>query len=338
MEKHEQYIAFIGDKEDGYRYTIDQTTPFNNDGRNALGENLIFFANLFKNELECERIQDIINSTTATSKTEFKENLLSRLSVIYGQEKAIVMTTEALDVSFFKQITSKRKHFTSIINKLREAYCENLKLITYMSYQIAHSYSKDGIYVDNISEFFKNSNGIPSFMTWFGGMELASVPCKCLFRFTESEKENRCKIKPLFYFDNATSLFLCEFMQIVNSVARIKKCANCGKFFIPSSRSDEIYCNNVFKNNKTCKEIGYEEKINSNEILKEYRKKYKSKNAFKNRNKLNHPNIEQEFDSWHLQAKQKLSEVQKGVLPQEDFIKWLNMEGICDGKHTREKK
>ena len=32
------------------------------------------------------------------------------------------------------------------------------------------------------------------------------------------------------------------------------------KVFIPISRSDEIYCDRIFKNNKTCKQLGYTEK------------------------------------------------------------------------------
>lgn len=36
----------------------------------------------------------------------------------------------------------------------------------------------------------------------------------------------------------------------------IVKCNNCEDYFIPQSQNDEIYCDKVFKNGKTCKEIG----------------------------------------------------------------------------------
>lgn len=35
----------------------------------------------------------------------------------------------------------------------------------------------------------------------------------------------------------------------------IKKCKNCGKFFVPDNRVDELYCNSIYENNKTCKEV-----------------------------------------------------------------------------------
>lgn len=36
----------------------------------------------------------------------------------------------------------------------------------------------------------------------------------------------------------------------------IKKCQNCGMYFIPNSRLDEIYCDYSKENGKTCKGQG----------------------------------------------------------------------------------
>lgn len=56
------------------------------------------------------------------------------------------------------------------------------------------------------------------------------------------------------------SLLMFEYTKIKNNQLLIKRCANCGKYFIPSNRSDEIYCDNIFRSGKTCKQVGYEEK------------------------------------------------------------------------------
>lgn len=37
----------------------------------------------------------------------------------------------------------------------------------------------------------------------------------------------------------------------------IKQCENCKHFFIPNNRSDEIYCDRIYKDGKTCKQVGY---------------------------------------------------------------------------------
>lgn len=48
---------------------------------------------------------------------------------------------------------------------------------------------------------------------------------------------------------------LIELLEIAKLNIEIKKCRNCGKFFVPDNRSDEIYCSNIYENGKTCEEI-----------------------------------------------------------------------------------
>lgn len=119
-------------------------------------------------------------------------------------------------------------------------------------------------------------------------------------------------------------------------LASTRNCENCGKPFIPSVRSDEIYCNRIFKNDRTCKQVGYENKINSDEVMKSYRNAYKSKNAFKNRiirkkamiqalRDASSENIksEIEFKEWVCEAKNKMKQCQNGVITLEEFKEWL---------------
>ena len=60
----------------------------------------------------------------------------------------------------------------------------------------------------------------------------------------------------------------------------IKQCKNCGRYFIPKNLRDIKYCNNIFKNNKTCKELGkqisYKKSLKDDELLDMYRKRYLS--------------------------------------------------------------
>ena len=47
-----------------------------------------------------------------------------------------------------------------------------------------------------------------------------------------------------------------ELHAVIQNNIIIKKCANCGKLFVPD-KTDQIYCNNLYKDTgKTCKEIG----------------------------------------------------------------------------------
>lgn len=59
--------------------------------------------------------------------------------------------------------------------------------------------------------------------------------------------------------------FIIELFEMteIESTA-IKKCKNCGRFFVPDNRVDELYCNNIYENNKTCKEVGpFRTKVNA---------------------------------------------------------------------------
>lgn len=128
----------------------------------------------------------------------------------------------------------------------------------------------------------------------------------------------------LIEIDDIATFCLFAIFKLYNSGATINKCQNCGKYFVPVSRKDEIYCNNIISNGRTCKQIGYENKIKKNEIIKEYRKAYKSRNALKQRTKSSNSNAEKEFKNWVYEAKTKLGECQDGNLPLDEFFKWLS--------------
>ena len=62
-------------------------------------------------------------------------------------------------------------------------------------------------------------------------------------------------------------------------------CKNCGKYFIPDFQYNSKYCNNIYSENKTCKEIAaqiqYKKKLESKPVLKKCRTFYQTlqKNA-----------------------------------------------------------
>lgn len=145
---------------------------------------------------------------------------------------------------------------------------------------------------------------------------------KIIFKSYEKNRRDSAIIYSCDY-TNILDLCIASLQCIFNEGYIIRKCKNCGKYFIPTTRSDEIYCDNVFKGNRTCKQIGYEQKINNDEFMKAYRTAYKTKNAFKNRNKLNNTHAEENFEKWVIQAKEKLKYAQNGNILIDDFKEWL---------------
>ena len=76
----------------------------------------------------------------------------------------------------------------------------------------------------------------------------------------EIAKVNKDRILPIpytFESNDICQLLIIELQEIVcMDKFEIKKCKNCGKYFVPEKRTDELYCNNIYEDGRTCKEIG----------------------------------------------------------------------------------
>lgn len=125
------------------------------------------------------------------------------------------------------------------------------------------------------------------------------------------------------------------FTYIYGKDLLIKKCENCGKYFIPLNRSDEKYCDRTSPQDskKTCKEYGAQkawiEKIKNNEAIGLYRKIYMSKQMLAKRN----PDIceyKTSFEKYKEQSSQWKADVKSGIKTEQEFIEWL--------KQVKEKK
>ena len=106
----------------------------------------------------------------------------------------------------------------------------------------------------------------------------------------------------------------------------IKKCQNCGMYFIPSSRLDEIYCDYPKEKGKNCREQGavqaYNERLKQNKALAEYRRLYQLKSMAVGRNKDN-KQMKKDFDKWKKDAKDKVNKLKHGDLTEDEVYEWL---------------
>lgn len=118
------------------------------------------------------------------------------------------------------------------------------------------------------------------------------------------------------------SCLVFDTVQCLKNDIMLKKCANCGKYFVPTSRSDEIYCDNLNENGKTCKQVGYENKLKKDVFKTAYRRAYKTQRA---RIKYNShiQNYEKlHFKPWEVAAKKALEEYTANN-DIDGFEKWL---------------
>ena len=106
----------------------------------------------------------------------------------------------------------------------------------------------------------------------------------------------------------------------------IKKCRNCGKFFVPDNRSDEIYCSNIYENGKTCKEIGHfkvqQKLIQENDDLRIYRNVYQKLLLRTRRNPTN-TKYAREFEFFKDDNNKWRENISKGISTEKEYIEWL---------------
>lgn len=103
-----------------------------------------------------------------------------------------------------------------------------------------------------------------------------------------------------------------------------KKCKNCGKYFL-TNNSAVIYCDNIFEDDKTCREIGasrvFVKNLEKDEAYNLYRKVYQKKQALA---KAKGETFEIEYNLFKSQGKDKKNAYKLEEISKAEFIEWLN--------------
>lgn len=121
-------------------------------------------------------------------------------------------------------------------------------------------------------------------------------------------------------------LYITLFQFVLNNKYLIKKCKNCGKYFITDNPRVN-YCNNIFKGTQTCKDIGNQIaqklKQENDKVYGKYRKIYSRKAMLVKRN----PDIEvykNDYEKWKKEAKHFMNDIRNEKKTYDEFDKWLN--------------
>lgn len=123
-----------------------------------------------------------------------------------------------------------------------------------------------------------------------------------------------------------TILYITLFKFVEENNYTIKKCKNCGKYFITDNLRIN-YCNNLFKGKQTCKDIGNQIaqriKQENDKVYGKYRKMYSKKAMLVKRN----PDIEvykKDYENWKKEARKFMDDIRNEKKTYEDFDKWLD--------------
>lgn len=139
-------------------------------------------------------------------------------------------------------------------------------------------------------------------------------------------KKQKPQIAEMTVLPTGWALMRFELMKMITHGELIKKCANCGRYFVLEGRSDIEYCSRPLEDQpkKTCQDVGaqnkYMDKVRSEPIRKEYHRAYK-----RNHSRVSIGAITQtEFLEWSDEASKKRDLCIAGKMDKDEFFEWIN--------------
>ena len=125
--------------------------------------------------------------------------------------------------------------------------------------------------------------------------------------------------------ENIDDMLRFELVQTLVQGIGFKRCKNCGMLFVPSGRSDTLYCDFVADGEEySCRKIGAnrqaKEKVAKDPVLQEHRRAYQRLNKRKEFGYMK----EAEFKAWANEAALRRKQCQEGAITFEEYKKWLD--------------
>lgn len=140
-------------------------------------------------------------------------------------------------------------------------------------------------------------------------------------------KEKKIKTFTTYEITEFEDFIVATLSEIFKRGKTIKKCKNCGKYFIPK-RSDAQYCDNPSPQNpeKTCKEYAPSDALIQNKIFQLYRKIYKSLNGKKGYycdDKALYKEHEENYTKFIRENNEQKKQIKCGKRTSEEYTQWL---------------
>lgn len=355
----ETYIVDTDDSDILDYYSIDDNTnPYHiigkNEFKNSEYSNYIVKKLLVDYDAELDiliqpigsLLLDFINIDLSNSR--YLKNFILKygLSIISNLDKSndlpayLAYTTKEFNARFenFYNATKKTLNKTQCDFKNCIDFCyfnadKSLGLLTSMQkyFLSYHTCNGDALFT-YVPSLEKYSKGISIDFESFFSTDVTLV------NYTNRELAKRISDKnfafsPYSYM--CTKLENALFLSFINIISiekiGIKTCENCGKYFIPISKSNEKFCTNYISLNskKTCRDVGafnsYNNKVKDNEIEFLIRK---TSSYFSMQVKRN-PDIDiyrKKHEDWKKNYKEQRLKFKNNEITKDEFINWINLQ------------
>lgn len=209
------------------------------------------------------------------------------------------------------------------------------KIFSYSDLEVIHQFSfHRPIQSSNYDDIIKNANYENRFYEIFESLfaltnvniERDGIPENLIKKFHSAidcaKKVSSGSIYEQYEINNLQQLLFLEIMFMIRTGTMIKRCKNCGKYFVIKNRKIS-YCNRINESGVRCSAVGskktFQRKMENEEELKIYNRAYKTHYARRRNGKMN----QREFEIWTHEAKEQLEKVRSGELDISTFREWL---------------
>ena len=276
---------------------------------NPLGKNFHEDFNLFYNDPRTNKYDESIDIDYFDSRIDFGIEEVMNLYIFLHKvlRDLINFSYNIIEESYLNGLSPSQRYYI-FHNYYKED--EDIKLSDFLT---------DVSFNQNIN-FTEYDNSIKE--SYFSSPESLAKYLK-----NKCKKNHNFHIKNYFYsFNSLLSAYYFSVLYFIENNIPIKICKNCGKYFIPENRNSSIYCNRIYKDKKTCKEIGaniaYNEKLKKDEVNALYRKTLSAKKMLANRNP-DIPMYLEKYEKWKTEANQFKQDIKSGTKTQEQFKEWI---------------
>lgn len=132
---------------------------------------------------------------------------------------------------------------------------------------------------------------------------------------TKKDKiEGQLQIVTTYQIVSLDELLNIYIRDIIDNKVVIKKCKNCGNYFLPNNK--QVYC-------EECKNIPYDQKKNTSLIRITYRNNYKNQHNKMARNMKKDKQIREKFNLWNKEAKEMTKKCEDGKMSLDELKEWF---------------
>ena len=154
-------------------------------------------------------------------------------------------------------------------------------------------------------------------------------------QFTEVTAPTRCIFdgKNLTYeyvFRSLSQYYVFIVQQFIAAGYRVQRCNCCGRYFVPKTKKETLYCDRVIRDGRTCKDIGPSVKRKhaeeNDEVIKAYRQNERKLQRRKERARNPIEETKEELaaerllNKWRKKAQPALEKYQLGEITKEEAL------------------